>query len=136
MTRLGCFIKFAVYIAVFVKEEVMTTIQEVVIRTDKGALFTLHIIKASSLSSFTAEVLAFEPTSNPQYSSLICVAGSFSKAELAFEAGFKWVVEFCQARQQVVTHIKNPCNFEFLSSQSQQHLVQQQGVNVTVTGNA
>ena len=102
----------------------------------KAAWLTLHIIKASASAPFTAEVLAFEPAFNPQYSSLFSIAGSFSTAEAAFEAAFKWVVQFCQARQHSVTHINNPCNCEFLSAQSQQQVVQKQGVNVTVTVNA
>jgi hypothetical protein len=114
----------------------MIPLQEVVVRTDKAARLTLHIIKASASSSFTAEVLAFEPAFNPQYSSLFSIAGSFSTAEAAFEAAFKWVVQFCQARQHSVTHINNPCNCEFLSEHYQQQVVQQQGVTVTVTVNA
>jgi hypothetical protein len=114
----------------------MTPLQEVVVRTDKAARLTVHIIKASESSQFTAEVLAFEPTFNPQHSSLFSIGGTFSSAEAAFEAAFKLVVQFCQARQHTVTHINNPCNCEFLPAQSQQQVVQQHGINVTVTVNA
>lgn len=114
----------------------MTPLQQVVVRTDKAAWLTLNIIKASESSPFTADVLAFEPTFNPQYSSLFSIAGSFSTAEAAFAAAFQWVVQFCQVRENSVTHINNPCNCEFLSAQSQQQVVQQQGVGITVTVNA
>lgn len=114
----------------------MTPLQEVVVRTDKAAWLTLHIIKASESSPFTAEVLAFEPAYNPQYSSLLSIAGSFNTAETAFAAAFKWVVQFCQARKHSITHINNPCNCEFLSAQRQQQVVQQQGVEIEVTVNA
>jgi hypothetical protein len=114
----------------------MTPLQEVVVRTDKAAWLTLHIIKASKSSPFTAEVLAFDPAFNPQYSSLFSIAGSFSTAQEAFAAAFKWVVQFCQVREHSVTHINNPCNCEFLSAQSQQQVVQQQGAGITVTINA
>ena len=114
----------------------MAPIQEVVVRTDKAAWLTLHIIKASTSSPFTAEVLAFEPAFNPNYSSLFSVAGSFDTAEAAFEATFKWVIQFCQTRQHLVTYINNPCNCEFLPAQTQQRVAQQQGVNIAVTVNA
>lgn len=113
----------------------MTPLQVVVVRTDKAAWLTLHIIKASASSPFTAEVLAFEPAINTQYSSLFSIAGSFGTAEAAFDEAFKWVLRFCQARQHLVTHINNPCGCEFLSVQSQQQVVQQQGVDITVTMN-
>lgn len=114
----------------------MAPLQEVVVRTDKAAWLTLHIIKASASSPFTAEVLAFEPAFNPQYSSLFSVAGSFNTAETAFEAAFKLVIQLCQAWQHSVTHINNPCNCEFLSAQAQRQVVQQQGVNIDVMVNA
>jgi hypothetical protein len=114
----------------------MALLQEVVVRTNKAAWLALHIIKTSASPSFTAEVLAFDPTFNPQYSSLFSIAGSFCTADAAFDAAFKWVVQFCGARQHLVTHINNPCNDELLSVQSQQQVIQQLGIKVTVTVNA
>ena len=119
-----------------IKGKVMTPLQEIVVRTNKGAWLTLHIIKASEASPFTAEVLAFEPAFNPQYSSLFSIAGSFTTAEAAFVAAFNWVVQFCKAREHSITHINNPCNCEFLQAVAQQQVVQQKGITVTVTVNA
>lgn len=114
----------------------MTLLQEVVVRTDKAARLTLHLIKSSGSSTFTADVLAFDAAFNQQHSSLVSIAGQFSTAEAAFDAAFTWVDQFCQARQHSVTHINNLCNCEFLSSQAQQKVIQKHGVNVTVTVNA
>ncbi|MCQ8183084.1 hypothetical protein NP603_18355 [Methylomonas sp. SURF-1] len=114
----------------------MTPLQEIVVRTDRNAWLTLHIIKASSTSPFTAEVLVFEPAFNSQYSSLFIIPGSFNTANEAFLAAFKWVVQFCSTHQHSVTHINNPFNCEFLDKTAQQNIVNQQGVTVGVTVNA
>ena len=117
-------------------EKDMTPLQVIIVRTNKGAWLTLHIIKASEVSPFTAEILAFDPSFNSQYSSLFSIAGSFSTAEGAFTAALVRAVEFCNTRQHSVTHINNPCNCEFLPVNAQQAIVQQQGIQATVTVNA
>ncbi len=114
----------------------MTPLQEIVVRTDRNAWLTLHTIKASDTSPFTAEVLAFEPAFDLQYSSMFSIDGSFTTSEAAFSAAFELVIQFCNTRQHFVTHINNPCNCEFLDATAQQQVIALQGINVNVTVNS
>ncbi|WPP47052.1 hypothetical protein [Pseudomonas sp. AN-1] len=114
----------------------MIPIQEIQISTSGNALHTIHIIQPSQSTTFGAEVIVYDPQFNTSYSSLVPISGSFPTASDAFEAAFKWVNGWLQAKSQTASKINNPCNCEFLSATDQESIIRQCGIQITVEVNA
>ena len=112
----------------------MIPIQEVDIYSNNGIKISAHVVVPNTTTA-SSEAVIYDPNYNSLYSSYQTI-GSFTNPDEAYKSIASFAQKYITQSGGSISRINNPCNTEFVNKDTQQQIINDLAINITIEVNA